>query len=312
MPGQVDSNSPAFWMDGQLHLFNSTGDGPVLSRGRNQFQLDGGKMSHIVRLRSWPTWIEAVWVDPTGVILAWYHQEHEYICGAQRPAQPQIGAAISYDRGQTFHDVGVILSSGVAPDCKSKNGYFAGGHGDFSVVLDRNRNYFYFFFGNYGGPEGEQGVSVARMAYSQRFSPVGAVWKYRDNDWREPGVGGRTTPVFRANVGWQSENADSYWGPAIHWNTYLRKFVMLMNRSCCTTGWPQEGIYAAFSEDLAHWTEPRKILDHPGWYPQVLGIGPGGTDTVAGRTARLYIYGESYWDLVFRRNAGTEAAIESR
>jgi hypothetical protein len=206
----------------------------------------------------------------------------------------------------------VILSSGVAPDCKSKNGYFAGGHGDFSVVLDRNRNYFYFFFGDYGGPEGEQGVSVARMAYSQRFSPVGAVWKYRDNDWREPGVGGRTTPVFRANVGWQSENADSYWGPAIHWNTYLRKFVMLMNRSCCTTGWPQEGIYAAFSEDLAHWTEPRKILDHPGWYPQVLGIGPGGTDTVAGRTARLYIYGESYWDLVFRRNAGTEAAIESR
>src|SRR5687767_13287815 len=158
MPGQVDSNSPAFWMDGQLHLFNSTGDGPLLSRGPNQFRLSGPKMSHIVRLRPWPAWIESVWVDPTGVILAWYHQEHEYICGGQRPAQPQIGAAISYDRGQTFHDVGVILSSGVAADCKSKNGYFAGGHGDFSVVLDRSREYFYFFFGNYGGPAAEQGV----------------------------------------------------------------------------------------------------------------------------------------------------------
>jgi hypothetical protein len=315
MPGKVDSNSPAFWMDGELHLLNSTGDGPILSRGRNQFQLAGEGLSSVVRLKPWPTWIEAVWVDPTGVVFAWYHQEHEHICGAQRPAQPQIGAAISYDRGKTFHDVGTVLSAPDAPDCSAKNGYFAGGHGDFSVVPDRNNEYFYFFFGNYGGATEEQGVAVARMAYSARFQPVGNVWKYRNGDWRQPGVGGRTTPIFPAKVGWQQANTDSFWGPSVHWNKYLDKFVMLMNRSCCTAGWPQAGIYASFSADLSDitsWAAPTKILDNSGWYPQVLGVFRGESDSVAGRKARLYIYGQSSWEIVFRRNGLPDPVSDDR
>src|SRR5688572_24045423 len=94
MPGEVDSNSPAFWKDGQLHLINSTGNGPLLSIGLDQSQLGNSRLSTVVRpQRDWPTWIEAVWVDPSGTILAWYHQEHEYICnGRQRPNVPRIGA----------------------------------------------------------------------------------------------------------------------------------------------------------------------------------------------------------------------------
>jgi hypothetical protein len=304
MPGQVDSNSPAFWINGQFHLLNSKGDGPVLSRGADQFALSGARLSTIVRLRPWPTWIEAAWVDTTGVILAWYHQEHEYLCRSQRPAMPQIGAAMSYDGGNTFHDVGAILTSGVPADCNSKNGYFAGGHGDFSVVLDREQNHFYFLFGNYGGSTGSQGVVAARMAYADRFYPVGAVWKYFDGAWTEPGIGGRTTPVFTAKESWQSENTDAFWGPAVHWNTHLETWVMLMNRSCCAPGWPQKGIYASFNSDITNaggWSRPRKILNDTGWYPQVLGLGPGETDSIAGRKVRLYIYGHSRWELIFRK-----------
>jgi hypothetical protein len=304
MPAQVDSNSPAFWSNGEYHLLNSTGDGPVLSRGADQFSLSGGQLSKIVRLRPWPTWIEAVWVDPAGIIFAWYHQEHEYLCRSQRPAMPQIGAAMSYDGGNTFHDVGVILTSGVAADCNSKNGYFAGGHGDFSVVLDREQNYFYFLFGNYGGPAGSQGVVAARMAYVDRFRPVGAAWKYFDGSWSEPGIGGRTTPIFAVKESWQAENTDAYWGPSVHWNTHLNTWVMLMNRSCCEPGWPQKGIYASFNDDLRNvdgWSKPKKILNDTGWYPQVLGLGDGETDSIAGRKARLYIYGHSRWELIFRK-----------
>src|SRR5687767_10262606 len=90
MPGQVDSNSPAFWRNGLLQVINSTGSGPLLSQGVDQSQLGNAKPSTIVRNQSsWPAWIEAVWVDPSGTILAWYHQEHEYICtGKQRPNVP--------------------------------------------------------------------------------------------------------------------------------------------------------------------------------------------------------------------------------
>lgn len=304
MPGQVDSNSPAFRMDDRLYLFNSTGDGPLLSSGADQFQLGRAKPSPITRLRPWPTWIEAVWVDPSGLILAWYHQEHEYICGAQRPAQPWIGALISYDRGRSFVDLGVILSSPDPVDCSSKNGYFAGGHGDFSVILDRERRYFYFLFGNYAGPPEGQGVSIARMAYDDRFIPVGAVYKYHIGSWSERGVGGRTTAIFPAKVTWQQENTNSFWGPAIHWNTHLRTYVILMNKSCCTPGWPQRGIFLSFNSDLSNpqgWSTPKKILGDVGWYPQVLGLGPNDTDTLIGRKARLYVYGKSEWILTFRK-----------
>ena len=312
MPGEVDSNSPAFWRDGRLNLINSTGNGPALSRGRNQYRLSEPKLSTINRQRAWPAWIEAVWVDPSGTILGWYHQEEEYACGKQRPAMPRIGAVFSYDGGQTFWDQGVILLSADPVDCSSQNGYFSGGHGDFSVVLDREQKFFYFLFTNYGGPVETQGVVIARMAFESRFHPSNAVWKYHLGSWNQPGVGGRTTPIFRSNVSWQREDTDSFWGPSIHWNTYLETFVVLMNRSCCHTGFPQEGVYASFNPDLSDpegWRAPEKILEGVSWYPQVLGIGPEETDSTAGKRARLYVYGESRWRLVFHKS-GEEIFVD--
>ena len=307
MPGQVDSNSPAFWKDGKLRLINSTGLGPLLSEGVDQSQLDDGSPSTIVRQQSsWPAWIEAIWGDPSGTILAWYHQEHEYICnGKQRPNMPRIGAAMSYDGGRTFWDAGPVLSSGDPVDCTAKNGYFAGGHGDFTVVLDSEQKFFYFLFSNYGGPVESQGVVVARMPYADRFQPVGAVRKFHDGSWTQPGVGGRVTPIFPAKVSWHREDTDSFWGPSVHWNTHLKSFVMLLNRSCCSPGWPQEGVYAAFNADLSNpaaWSQPQKILSGVHWYPQILGLGVGETDSVAGKWARLYVSGESNWEIEFLKN----------
>jgi hypothetical protein len=313
MPGQVDSNSPAFWRDGELHLLNSTGDGPLLSSGADQATLGRAQASLVARQRQWPTWIEAVWVDPSGSILGFYHQEHENICGAQRPAMPQIGFALSSDGGKTFFDQGVILSSGDPVDCSSQNGYFAGGHGDFSVVPDQNREYFYILFSNYGGPLETQGVVIARMKYEDRFHPAGNVWKYYEGEWTQPGLGGRTTPIFPAKVSWQDADTDSFWGPSVHWNTFLNSYAVLLNRSCCSPGFPQEGVYASFNVDIANpagWTPPKRILSDVGWYPQILGLGPGETDSIAGRTARLYVFGESRWELIFRRPRPPVPAVE--
>jgi hypothetical protein len=79
---------------------------------------------------------------------------------------------------------------------------------------------------------------------------------------------------------------------------------MLLNRSCCEPGFPSEGTYISFNPDLGDpngWTRPEKILgtDESGWYPQVIGVEPGATDKVAGGTARLFIKGESYWEIIF-------------
>ena len=302
MPSEVDSNSPAFWRDGRFYLVNSTGEGPKLSIGPTQFELSEPEAAPIEREIDWPVWMEAVWKDADGVVFGWYHQEHEYVCGEQRPTMPQIGAALSFDGGRSFRDLGVILASSAPIDCSSKNGYFAGGHGDFSVVPDRDGKFLYFLFSNYGGPVETQGVAIARMAVEDRFAPSGKVWKYFNNGWTEPGLGGQLSPIFPVVKSWQDADSDAFWGPSVHWNLFLQTYVILLNHACCEPGWPQEGVYVTFNADLDKpyaWTTPKKILDGVSWYPQVLGLGPGETDSIAGEKARLYVYGESFWEITF-------------
>lgn len=312
MPGQVDSNSPAYWANGQLFLLNSTGDGPVRSSGSNQFHLSADQPVGLQRINPWPTWMEAVWRDPeSGIIFGWYHQEHFGVCPGSSLSVPQIGAAVSFDDGNSFQDMGAILSSGDPIDCASQNGYFAGGHGDFSVMLDKEHSYFYFFFSNYGGPVESQGICVARLGFYNRFGQPGAVMKYYNGGFAEPGLGGHVTPVFPAKSSWMNANADSFWGPSIHWNTYLKRYVMLLNRSCCTSGFPQKGIYISYGSDLGDptsWTHPLKLMNDTGWYPQVLGDGEAGSDKLAGRVARLYIYGYSYWTIEFEDTAPADTS----
>ena len=303
-PGVVDSNSPAHWLNGSLYLFNSWGS-PLRSQGTDPSHLDGRTRAVLFDSYERPMrWIEATWLDGDGMLYAWYHYEPPALCDGSFLTAPKIGALVSTDGGTTFSDLGIVLESGDGPDCSAQNGFFVGGHGDFSVVLDSKGGYFYFFFGNYGGPPATQGVSVARMSFEDRRNPVGKVWKYDGVGWASPGLRGPVTAVLRANVSWSSPYTDSYWGPSVHWNTHLRRYVMLLNRACCSPGWPQEGIYLAFSSDLSRpyeWTTPQKILEVNRWYPQVLGLGPDGTDKLAGRTGRLFVGGQSEWEIVFAK-----------
>jgi hypothetical protein len=299
-PGVIDSNSPAHWWDGQLVMFNSA---------TNAIRTSGPNFSALRRARvveydtyKGSRWIEATYMAPDGVLYAWYHHEPGDIPCPTWVTAPVIGALRSTDNGRTFVDLGIVLQSGEPPNCDSQNGYFAGGNGDFSVILDRDKKYLYFLFSHYGGPLEQQGVALARMAYDDRDEPAGKVIKYNAGDFTEPGLGGKMTPVLPALAGWETANPDSFWGPSIHWNTFIQRYVVLLNRSCCTAGWPQEGVYAMFIRDLADpttWTKPEKLLDGVGWYPQVLGTGPGETDKEVGQRAPLFVYGVSQWILTF-------------
>lgn len=307
LPAVIDGNSPVVWLDEQFVLFHSSGV-PTVSRGKDQFNLPLRESVWFDSREHKPVWFEAAWRDADGVIWLWYHHEPAGVCPNNSLSAPRIGAAVSYDGGRTVKDLGIILEAGDAPDCDAKNGFFASGHGDFSVVPDREGEYFYFFFTNYGGPPSGQGVAVARMAFRDRFYPQDAVKKFFAGEWTEPGRGGRIEPIFPATQAWQREDADSFWGPAVHWNESIGSFVMLLNRACCEPGWPQEGIYVSFNANISDprsWKSPQKILDAsalvdaPGYYPQVIGLKAGETDSFAGEVSRLYIHGKSRWEIHF-------------
>lgn len=320
MPTQVDSNSPAFWRNGRLNWFGSHGR-PLLSQGPDQFGPWETREVSVVTANQWPHWLESVWTGEDSAVWGWYHCEPVGLFEGSTLTAPKIGAVVSFDGGNTLQDLGIILESGDPLNPDAQNGYFAGGHGDFSVILNRERTHFYFFFDNYGGAVDGQGVVMARMAYEDRFNPAGKVWKYQNGRWHEPGVTGRATPIFPVRRGWETRDPDAFWGPSVHWNTHLNCYVMLLNHAAGEPGWSQEGVYISYSTDLSRpgsWSEPVRILDKsqfPGWYffyPQVMGLEPGGTDTLAGQTARLYVGGISKWEIDFFPKAAPPVAPELR
>jgi hypothetical protein len=311
----IDCNNPAHWDGDTLYVFQSTAQ-PYRSQGPDMFHLsDPSQRVTFDNDEGWlgGRWMEATYKDDSGLLYGWYHHEQVGICPERKPTRtaPRIGAAVSSDNGLNWHDLGIVLAG--PPDalrCDTANDAFAGGEGDFSVILDRRKEYFYFFFDSYHTDVTKQGVCVARMRYTDRNAPSGKARKWCDGHWSEPGLGGRVTPIFRTRTDWHRPDADSFWGPSIHWNTWLRRYVILLNHAR-DSKWTQEGAYVTFNprlDDPRSWTPPVKILDGVHYYPQVIGLDKAGheTDKLAGRVARLFVTGKSRWEIIFLRPGETD------
>ncbi|HZP84085.1 MAG TPA: hypothetical protein VFB21_20760 [Chthonomonadaceae bacterium] len=309
--GETDCNSPAHWDGDTLFIFNSAGH-PWRSSGPDLFHQDQSHQAvQFDNQVNGGRWFESTYRDEDGTLYGWYHNEPGGVCPDRADARhltaPRIGCARSTDNGATWHDLGFVMEA--PPNslhcAETKNHYFAGGNGDFSVLLDAKKEFFYFFISTYGD-FAEQGVSVARMRCADRANPVGKVWKWHKGKWEEPGLGGHLTPIFPAKVDWHREDADAFWGPSIHWNHHLQQYVILLNRAK-DKDWAQEGIYVTFNRDIANpngWSPPQKLAlpeSALGWYPQVMGLDRAQreTDKLAGRVARLFIRGESRWEILF-------------
>ncbi len=302
-PAPVDSNSPVVRDGTEVLAFNSVGH-PVVSYGPSMTSLQTvGPVILPTEVRG-GLWMEAVVRAPDGTLYGYYHNEPPGVC-ADYPhlTAPQIGAARSSDGGATWADLGLILTD--APGrivCDTPNTYFAGGVGDFSVMLDPGSQLLYIFFSIYGGDVSEQGVGVARLAFADRDEPAGRVRKYFGGAWDEPGLGGFATVIYPAVAAWESAAPDAFWGPSVHWNTYLGQWVMLLNRTE-DVDFHNEGIYVAFAtslEDPGAWSQPQKVLDGGDWYPQVVGDdAEQGTDKLAGQAAWFFLSGRSRWLIVF-------------
>ena len=316
LTGAVDSNSPAIWdlVAGQRKMVVLTSFAGRTSRAIGD-DLDELAPAVPVRLRPWPgggVWMESVVAAPDGTWYGYYHNEVVATqCGETTKVVPRIGAARSKDRGANWFDLGIVLE---APEstfvCNTNNKYFVGGVGDLSVALDRDGQYLYVFFSQYGRTAKEQGVGVARMVWANRDKPVGKLDVWSDGVWL-PLSGSELTeasPIFPQSRLWHDadEDVDAYWGPTVHWNEYLQRYVMLLNRAA-DESFDQEGIYVTMSAGLdtpSTWSAPAKIMDGGQWYPQVIGIEDGaGTDKLAGEEARFFMSGRSSYVIRFKRSS---------
>jgi hypothetical protein len=322
LSGEADSNSPAVWdrVAGRNRLFvlTSMSGRPSTASGIGFTQL--GTPKEIV-IEPWPgggVWMEAVIKDVDGTWYGYYHNENvANMCRGTDKVIPRIGAARSRDLGATWEPLGVILEAPPRTyDCTTENAYFVGGVGDFSVQLDPESRDLYFFHSLYLRELSSQGVAVARLAWADRDAPSGKMMVWRGSSWvPATPVGGMgmqrwvypaAAPIFPAVESWHDDDeaVEAYWGPSVHWNTFVQRYVMLLSKAK-NTGYDQEGVYISYAtalDDPRGWSAPSKILNGGTWYPQVLGIEAGvGTDKIAGEWARFYMMGTSHYFLRFTR-----------
>lgn len=308
--GGTDCNSPCWWSEGKLYILNSTGH-PWRSSGPDMTQFSPSAPVIYTSSRDGGRWIESVYQEPDGTLLGWYHNEPMQLIPEEvqqgrpnRLTAPNIGEVISRDNGVTWDDVGTLIAGG--PDTlnyDTVNYYFAGGNGDFTVILDRKGEYFYFLIGTYYKDVAQQGIALARMRFTDRANPLGRVMKWYNGAWQEPGLGGKVTPILPADSDWNGPQPDVLWGPSVHWNTAIQQYVILMNRAV-DPRWKHQGIYISFTPDISDplsWTKPVSILESTGWYPQVVGLDAAKqeTDRESGSLCRLFVHGISQHILRF-------------
>jgi len=324
MPGAVDSNVPMAWdlVDGRWQLFAVTSFGGIPARHAGA-ALEGMAELGPIAIEPHPgdgVWIESVVADERGAWYGYYHHERPAVaCGRPDRFLPRIGALRSTDRGATWAHLGFILDAppGTAA-CGSTNHFVIGGVGDVSAVLDRTGTNLFLYISQYSRTPAEQGIAVARLAWADRDRPVGRVTVWQSGAWlparAAPAADGASldwtyptgTPLVAPVRPWHDGHvaADVFWGPSIHWNHYLERYVMLMNRAA-NERFDNEGIYVSFAarlDDPRGWTAPRKIFNGGNWYPQVAGLEPAtGTDKVAGQRARFLLTGRSDYLIEFQK-----------
>jgi hypothetical protein len=332
LTGEVDSNSPAVWdlINGELTfvVLTSVAGRPSRASGASLRALSPPTS---VVISPWPgegVWMEAIVRADEGTWYGFYHNERAAVpCGSTTLVTPRIGMARSTDYGLSWINLGILIEApSTTYDCNTLNKYFAGGVGDLSAALDRDGNFVYLYFSQYGEEVANQGVAAARLLWADRNAPVGKTDIWSGGAWIPAGRIRRgtmsqllsgidamwmrwalpaATPIFPTKNSWHGTDTavDAFWGPSIHWNTHLERYVMLLNRAKDET-FAQEGIYVSFNHDLgnpAGWSSPARIVEGGTWYPQVMGIEPGGTDTEAGQLARFFLRGRSDFLIRFDR-----------
>jgi hypothetical protein len=214
-----------------------------------------------------------------------------------------IGEAVSRDGGRFWRKLGPALTSSKPKQWAARPGQPDRGLGEPCLAPDRSGKYLYCYYTDHSRAAG-RGVQIALARAGLPLAP-GRWLKFRDGEFREPGLGGVDTTLISA---WELGQSDALM-PFVVWSGELRTYIMLLTVNCWrefSAGTPRiSGIYVCYSGDGIHWSAPEKLFTHwvvarvgraVAWHPSIL------WDAGSTRAGWL-IYGYSeHWGHRFNRS----------
>ena len=227
----------------------------------------------------------AIYKNPfTGTLLMIYHAERWIDPNAWLPFYSELGLARSMDGGDTWTDLGPIITPHVpfsSEYFQVRRQTFDVGGGGYLIIGD----YFYVYFNDLlqdGDDYTVLNLAVARARVSDVVDAAvnrgrAALWtKYFDGAWSEPGIGGRSTPLAPGNQ-------EVHWGD-VSYNSYLNKYISI----AAGAPWPDTDLYWTESEDGLRWTNYCRIVSDVAhkYYVTVVGLGNNPRET----EAKFYVY----------------------
>jgi hypothetical protein len=198
----------------------------------------------------------------TGTLLMFYHAERQIGRGGL-PFYSEIGMAVSKDDGQTFRNLGIILTPRLAPSTDLKNSVEVAG-GTYAV----DNGYFYVYFRDVLDTSLHNNLSVARAlvddVLNAALNGTTTDWrKYYQGEFSEPGLGGNSSPL-------ELGNPPNRW-MSVTYNATLDHFLMVIAE---TLPGNRTLLHLTASEDGITWSPRVPLLDRSGelFYPSIIGM----------------------------------------
>jgi hypothetical protein len=264
--GHFPDGHISYLRDGAQMQMYWAGDTTYRTRGKNFFQMKD--LQPVLGSGEKGTfdgdgaWIYSVFRQSKTDLIGFYHAENRRFKddpSSNFIAWKSIALALSNDNGKTWRKMGPILTSGKPKPDKPA----WGGNGDFCVVRDEKNQRWICYY--------QEGVLCMAISRDPQGRP--GTWRkyfnapFASSGFTEPGLGGRNSAI---------PGLENYSGgnPSVHFNTYLKKWVMVWHTWDSASPSPAS-FWLATSDDMLHWKNPRLLLVPPDnlriWYPTILG-----------------------------------------
>lgn len=212
-----------------------------------------------------------VYEDPSGLLIMLYHHEKhsDDIWQPDSTFYTSLGAAVSNDNGESFFDLGLVLTPGIAEDSPA-SGSLSSGAGDASFVVAGEYMYVYSSDRDESGKF--HGVTIGRIAVADLVAAAEAkiaagpgqavappeFKKWYDADgpegtadpggFTEEGIGGQSSDVL---PGLRTTDAAN-----VAWSECRQEFFMT---SVLGSGPTDSQLGISTSPDGVHWSEPEGV-----------------------------------------------------